>query len=199
MRWFDSRAQPRGPLWRSKTCSNTRVRCHNLRGFVLHSDTFVYHNATMKAVHTRQIQFNVVAYSKVQRLPCSPPYLGHKHQPTDRLPSHEWGMRCGPWFPSAPLLNDSRRLALQVNELLKQKEDLIKERDQQVNQIMQLRNEVMEHHERIRASEADKMDLENEIHQLKDSIAAKRAEGERELRKKVRRRARRRGLGRVFW
>ena len=44
----------------------------------------------------------------------------------------------------------------------------------------------MEQHERIRAAEADKLDLENEIHQLKDSISAKKAEGERELRKKER-------------
>lgn len=73
-----------------------------------------------------------------------------------------------------------------VNELLKQKEDLIKERDQQVNQIVQLRNEGMEYHERIRAAEAEKLDLENEIHQLRDSISAKKAEGERELRKKER-------------
>lgn len=47
----------------------------------------------------------------------------------------------------------------------------------QVNQIMQLRNEVMEQHERIRAAEAEKLDAENEIHLLKDAIAAKRAEG----------------------
>jgi hypothetical protein len=42
---------------------------------------------------------------------------------------------------------------------------------------MQLRNEVMEQHERIRAAEAEKLDAENEIHLLKDAIAAKRAEG----------------------
>jgi hypothetical protein len=42
---------------------------------------------------------------------------------------------------------------------------------------MSLRNEVMEQHERIRAAEAEKLDAENEIHLLKDAIAAKRAEG----------------------
>ena len=47
----------------------------------------------------------------------------------------------------------------------------------QVTQIMSLRNEVMEQHERIRAAEAEKLDAENEIHLLKDAIAAKRAEG----------------------
>jgi chromosome segregation ATPase len=49
-----------------------------------------------------------------------------------------------------------------------------------------LRNEVMEQNERIRSAEADKLDLENDIHQLKDGISAKKAEGERELRKKER-------------
>ncbi|KAG2452279.1 hypothetical protein HYH02_003303 [Chlamydomonas schloesseri] len=73
-----------------------------------------------------------------------------------------------------------------LNELLKQKEELVRERDSQVDQIMQLRADLMEMQEKQRAAEADKLQLDMDIQQLKDSVAEKKAEAEREIRKKER-------------
>ena len=73
-----------------------------------------------------------------------------------------------------------------VNELLNQKEILTRERDQQVQQIVSLRSEVMELGERVRATEVARMEAEAEVHTLRDQINQKKAEGEREMRKKVR-------------
>eukprot|EP00899_Mesostigma_viride_P002905 jgi/Mesvir1/12615/Mv16076-RA.1 len=73
-----------------------------------------------------------------------------------------------------------------VNELIKQKEELISERDTQVTQIVALRNEVMEANEKLRAAEQEKLALDHTVHQLQDSIAGKKMEGEREMRKKER-------------
>ena len=55
-----------------------------------------------------------------------------------------------------------------------------------MSQIVALRNEVMELGERVRSIEAQKLEVESEMHQLRDQISQKRAEGERELRKKDR-------------
>ncbi|KAG2443529.1 hypothetical protein HXX76_001881 [Chlamydomonas incerta] len=73
-----------------------------------------------------------------------------------------------------------------LNELLKQKEELVRERDAQVDQIMQLRSDLMEMQEKQRTAEADKLQLDMDIQQLKDSVAEKKAEAEREIRKKER-------------
>ena len=71
-----------------------------------------------------------------------------------------------------------------VEELLRQKEELIGERDAQVTQIVSLRNEVMDLSERLRRAEADKLEIEGQLHTLKDTITSKKAEGEREQRKR---------------
>ena len=73
-----------------------------------------------------------------------------------------------------------------LNDLLKQKEDLIRERDQQVDQIMSLRGELMETQEKLRHSENDKLQLDTDIQGLKDGVAERKLEAERELRKKER-------------
>lgn len=73
-----------------------------------------------------------------------------------------------------------------LNDLLKQKEDLIRERDQQVDQIMSLRGELMETQEKLRHAENDKLQLDTDIQGLKDGVAERKMEAERELRKKER-------------
>jgi len=73
-----------------------------------------------------------------------------------------------------------------VNELLKQKEDLIQERDDQVSQIMHLRQDVMQTQEKLKTVEAEKLQMDGDIQQLRDQISGKKAEGEREMRKKER-------------
>ncbi|KXZ47347.1 hypothetical protein GPECTOR_36g70 [Gonium pectorale] len=73
-----------------------------------------------------------------------------------------------------------------LNELLKQKEELVRERDAQVDQIMALRGDLMETQEKLRAAETDKLQAEMDIQQLKDAVAEKKAEAEREIRKKER-------------
>ncbi|KAG2497197.1 hypothetical protein HYH03_004786 [Edaphochlamys debaryana] len=73
-----------------------------------------------------------------------------------------------------------------LNELLKQKEELVRERDAQVDQIMALRGDLMETQEKLRSAEADKLQMEVDIQQLKDAVAEKKAEAEREIRKKER-------------
>ena len=53
-----------------------------------------------------------------------------------------------------------------------------------MTQIVSLRNEVMDLSERLRRAEADKLEIEGQLHTLKDTITSKKAEGEREQRKK---------------
>ena len=55
-----------------------------------------------------------------------------------------------------------------------------------MNQILSLRTEVMDLSERLRRAEADKLEVEGQLHTLKDTISSKRAEGEREQRKRER-------------
>ncbi|DBB05834.1 hypothetical protein WJX82_007880 [Trebouxia sp. C0006] len=73
-----------------------------------------------------------------------------------------------------------------MNELLKQKEDLTKERDAQVDQIVALRSEALQLSESLRLAQLDKTEGEGQLQILKDKIAAKNLEGEREARKKER-------------
>lgn len=73
-----------------------------------------------------------------------------------------------------------------MNELIKHKEELTRERDMQIDQIIQLRNELMDVSEKLRQSETDKLQLEGDIQALRDQITAKKAEAEREQRKKER-------------
>lgn len=61
---------------------------------------------------------------------------------------------------------------------------MTKERDIQINQIVQLRNELSELVEKIKTVEAEKLESEEEIATLKDLIASKKSEGDRELRNK---------------
>jgi len=73
-----------------------------------------------------------------------------------------------------------------VTELLKVKEELTKERDMQVQQIVALRREVSDHVEKVRALESEKVTAEHKIRTLKDMVATKKAESNRELRRKER-------------
>jgi chromosome segregation ATPase len=61
---------------------------------------------------------------------------------------------------------------------------LTKERDQQLNLIVSLRNEISDIMQRIRTLEAEKTEGEHEIHTLKDLIATKKSEADREQRNK---------------
>ena len=49
-----------------------------------------------------------------------------------------------------------------LNELLKQKEELTEERDSQINMVVKLRNEIMEYQTKMRNSENEKLEFENE-------------------------------------
>lgn len=71
-----------------------------------------------------------------------------------------------------------------VNELLKIKEELTRERDDQMSTIVQLRKEISDMIEKERTIENEKVAAEAEIHQLKDLIATKKSESDREQRKK---------------
>ena len=73
-----------------------------------------------------------------------------------------------------------------LNELLKEKEELMRERDEQVNLIVQLRNEILAANERIRVGEGERLSLESEANALRDNIGTKKAESEKELRRKER-------------
>ncbi|GFH17729.1 uncharacterized protein HaLaN_14421 [Haematococcus lacustris] len=73
-----------------------------------------------------------------------------------------------------------------LNDLLKQKEELVRERDQQVDQIMALRVEMMETQEKLRTAENGKLSLESDISALRELVAEKKMEAEREARKKER-------------
>eukprot|EP01137_Pigoraptor_chileana_P008977 Opistho-2@56553 len=71
-----------------------------------------------------------------------------------------------------------------VNELLLLKEDLIKERDEQMATIVQLRKDITELMDRMQSIEGEKATAESEVSQLKDLIASKKSESDREQRKK---------------
>eukprot|EP00744_Colponema_vietnamica_P002008 GILI01003228.1.p1 GENE.GILI01003228.1~~GILI01003228.1.p1 ORF type:complete len:876 (-),score=300.10 GILI01003228.1:348-2975(-) len=73
-----------------------------------------------------------------------------------------------------------------VNELLKVKEELTKERDMQNTTISNLHAENAQMFEKVQKLETEKLTLDNEIQGLKDMIAAKKAETEREQRRKER-------------
>ncbi len=73
-----------------------------------------------------------------------------------------------------------------LNELLKQKEELTEERDSQINMVVKLRNEIMEYQTKMRNSENEKLEFENELLALHETMQAKKLEAEREQRKKER-------------
>lgn len=73
-----------------------------------------------------------------------------------------------------------------LNDLIKQKEDACRERDQQLTYIVQLRKEITELNEKVRVSEEHKITMEHELSMQKDQISAKKAECERELKRKER-------------
>mmetsp|Transcript_12291 Transcript_12291/g.30037 ORF Transcript_12291/g.30037 Transcript_12291/m.30037 type:complete len:870 (-) Transcript_12291:348-2957(-) len=73
-----------------------------------------------------------------------------------------------------------------LNDLLKQKEELVRERDMQVDQIMALRAELMDMQEKLRGAENAKVSLESDISGLREAVAEKKMEAEREARKKER-------------
>eukprot|EP00742_Colponemidia_sp_Colp-10_P001279 GILJ01001378.1.p1 GENE.GILJ01001378.1~~GILJ01001378.1.p1 ORF type:complete len:869 (-),score=252.53 GILJ01001378.1:154-2760(-) len=73
-----------------------------------------------------------------------------------------------------------------VNELMKIKEELTKERDMQNATIGALRRENTDLYERVQKMENDKLNADTEIQNLKDMIATKKAETEREQRRKER-------------
>eukprot|EP00798_Chlamydomonas_sp_ICE-L_P006525 gene6525-3166_t len=73
-----------------------------------------------------------------------------------------------------------------LNDLIRQKEELIRERDQQVDQIMAIRAELMENQEKLRHAENERLTMETDIQGLKDSVAERKMEAERETRKKER-------------
>ncbi|KAI5082160.1 hypothetical protein GOP47_0001903 [Adiantum capillus-veneris] len=74
----------------------------------------------------------------------------------------------------------------ELNDLVKQKEDACRERDQQLTHIVQLRKDITELNERVRITEEQKVNLEHELNTQKDQIASKKAECEREMKKKER-------------
>ena len=73
-----------------------------------------------------------------------------------------------------------------VMELTKHKEELTRERDAQVAQIVDLRNQLVELQDKIRQLETDKMSNEQDVLSLKEAIAAKKSESDREARRKER-------------
>ncbi|XP_024519422.1 cilia- and flagella-associated protein 58-like [Selaginella moellendorffii] len=74
----------------------------------------------------------------------------------------------------------------ELNELLKQKEDLTLERDLQLDQIVQLRKEVTDLSEKQKVAEEQKISMEQDVASLREQIAAKKSESEREQKKKER-------------
>ncbi|CAG9466383.1 unnamed protein product [Pedinophyceae sp. YPF-701] len=73
-----------------------------------------------------------------------------------------------------------------VQELLTEKEDLTRERDDLLDQIMRQRAEVVEINEKLRRTEQDKLDLLDEVSRIRGQVAEKRAEGEKEVRRRER-------------
>ena len=66
----------------------------------------------------------------------------------------------------------------------RQRDELAAERDEQVNQIVMLREEVMEVTEQLRAAEADKLRMENELQILRDDAASAKAATDKETKRK---------------
>lgn len=74
----------------------------------------------------------------------------------------------------------------QVNELIKDKDDLTAERDAQVQQIADLRQEINDYLSAARAKEQERLAAGQEIQSLKEIISTRRAEADRELRRRER-------------
>jgi len=73
-----------------------------------------------------------------------------------------------------------------VLELTKQKDELTRERDAQVAQIVDLRNQLVELQEKIRSLEISKIESDQEVLTLREAIAKKKSESDREQRRKER-------------
>ncbi|EFN51138.1 hypothetical protein CHLNCDRAFT_141344 [Chlorella variabilis] len=73
-----------------------------------------------------------------------------------------------------------------LEELIRLKEEAAAERDAQVEQIVALRGEVMEFAERMRTAEHEKAHLEAEIQALRDQSAQRRAEADKEIKRRER-------------
>lgn len=71
-----------------------------------------------------------------------------------------------------------------ITELLQQKKDLSSERDKLLGQITTLRTEVADITGRQQAAEAARVQADQEVVQLKEQIASRRADAERETRKR---------------
>lgn len=69
-----------------------------------------------------------------------------------------------------------------VNALLKEKEELSADRDRQVEEIAQLKAEISEHLQLMRAKEAEREGARQQVHDVKEQIGVRKAEGEREVR-----------------
>ena len=72
----------------------------------------------------------------------------------------------------------------QIKDMMRQRDELAAERDEQVNQIVMLREEVMEVTEQLRAAEADKLRMENELQILRDDVASAKAATDKETKRK---------------
>ena len=72
----------------------------------------------------------------------------------------------------------------QIKDMMRQRDELAAERDEQVNQIVMLREEVMEVTEQLRAAEADKLRMENELQILRDDAASAKAATDKETKRK---------------
>ena len=72
----------------------------------------------------------------------------------------------------------------QLKDMMRQRDELAAERDEQVNQIVMLREEVMEVTEQLRAAEAEKLRMENELQILRDDAASARAATDKETKRK---------------
>lgn len=73
-----------------------------------------------------------------------------------------------------------------VNELLKAKEELTLERDEQMAKIAEMRSQISETLEKMRQMDEQKVLADREMQTLKELVTTKRAEAEREARRKDR-------------
>jgi chromosome segregation ATPase len=73
-----------------------------------------------------------------------------------------------------------------VNELLKARDELTVERDEQTARIVDMRAEIAQIVELMRETDVDKAAAERELHQLRELITTKKAEIEREVRRRER-------------
>ncbi|BBN13317.1 cilia- and flagella-associated protein 58 [Marchantia polymorpha subsp. ruderalis] len=74
----------------------------------------------------------------------------------------------------------------QVNDLEQEKEELSRERDRTISALMDVKKDLQDWQEKAKSAEADKINLEHDIGVLKDQLSAKRAECDREMKKKER-------------